>query len=83
MKIYTAINSAKGTDFVQDNLTILVDWHIAKPLKVNVNKCYAVSFLRLTYTINGKTIKISTSFKGLSALFDNILKFTFHINILC
>lgn len=86
LKIYSSISSKQDSEHLQRNLNMIAHWCDGNMLKLNVDKCYSISFSRnitpivSSYTLLHQVLKISSEVKDLGVIFDTKLSFSQHIN---
>lgn len=89
LKIYTAIKHPTDAALLQRNLDKISTWCDDNMLKLNITKCFKVSYTRRTitdehtYTLHGIPLVAKTTICDLGVLFDSSLSFVPHIEDLC
>ena len=86
LKFYRTISGAEDQRLLQSDLNRLVSWCENNKLKLNVAKCFHISFFRIqnrfnfAYYIKDDQIKYASRVKDLGISFDEELRFTDHIS---
>lgn len=86
LKIFRKIRSSNDIPRLQADIDKLHEWTVVNNLKLNTDKCYAMSFSNkvnptpTNYNINGTPLVEVTKMKDLGVTFDKKLKFDDHVN---
>lgn len=90
VKIFLRINSIIDTRTLQHDIQTIVEWCDQNNLKLNVQKCYIMSFTRrhditfqhFNYNIGGITLNRVQSIRDLGVTLDRKLNFEAHVKII-
>lgn len=89
LKIYSSLTDKNNAKLLQENLNIVSKWCDNNGLKLNISKCFTVTYTRRTsptfnvYKINDIPLKSLKTITDLGVLFDSELTFTPHIDAIC
>lgn len=86
LKMFKIINDVEDGELLQEDLTNLVRWCKINMLKLNIQKCFQISFFKIKdpiefrYRICNEYLSVTNSIKDLGVIFDSKLTFKPHID---
>lgn len=86
LKLFLKINSLEDALQLQKDIDTIYDWCLANNLRLNINKCYVMSYTRrrevnlqyFNYNINGSSLIKVNAIRDLGVIFDSKLTFERH-----
>lgn len=85
LKLFYKISNHDDAMKLQNDFTRLIDWCTNNKLKLNITKCFSMSYFRhsnpIQYNYFGNSVKLKcvSQFKDLGVTFDQSLQFSYHI----
>lgn len=89
IKLYSVVHSDADAQRVQRDLDTLLDWSNRNGLRLNLIKCFIISFSRcrsplvFDYVLGGASLQRTSVIRDLGVWFDSSLSFDNHIHYLC